>query len=48
MTVAKVVKKEGSEMAMSSVMMKLKFRALIACSAAGIAVARDLIWVDFR
>ena len=32
-------------MAMSSVMMKLKFTALIACSAAGIAVARDLIWV---
>ena len=32
-------------MAMSSVMMKLRFAALIACSAAGIAVARDLIWV---
>ena len=32
-------------MAMSSVMMKLRFAALIACSAAGIAMARDLIWV---
>ena len=30
---------------MSSMMTKLKFVALIACSAAEIAVARDLIWV---